>query len=317
MEVSSHGLEQGRVSGVEFDIAVLTNLSRDHLDYHGDMESYAQAKAKLFACSSLQTAVLNIDDEFGKDLAAHIPDEVQKIGYSLELEASNLVDKLVTGRIESLDHSGIVIAIKSPWGKGKIKSSLLGRFNAQNLLAVLSTLLAMKLPVDKAIAAVSVVDAPAGRMERFGGADMKPVVVIDYAHTPDALRNALSTLRDHCQGDLWVVFGCGGDRDTGKRSEMGSIAEVLADHVILTDDNPRTEDAKGIVADILSGISNRSIVEVEHDRATAIRSALKQAVSNDMVLIAGKGHEDYQIIGQEKHHFSDREVVEDFLGVAA
>jgi UDP-N-acetylmuramoyl-L-alanyl-D-glutamate--2,6-diaminopimelate ligase len=317
MEVSSHGLEQGRAQGVAFDIAVLTNLSRDHLDYHGDMESYAQAKEQLFRYESVKAVVLNIDDDFGKNLSATLSASVEKIGYSLELENSNAVDKLVSGRIERMDSGGMVISVHSPWGNGQIRSSLMGRFNAQNLLAVLSTLLLVNVSLDDAIAALNSVAAPAGRMERFGGTETQPVVIVDYAHTPDALRNVLSTLRDHCKGDLWVVFGCGGDRDAGKRPEMGSIAEILADHVIITDDNPRTEDAQSIVQDILSGIKNCSTVKVEHDRELAITNTLKEAVSSDMVLIAGKGHEDYQILGTEKRHFSDREVVEQFLGVAA
>ena len=317
MEVSSHGLEQGRVNGVAFNLAVLTNLTRDHLDYHGDMESYAEAKKKLFLSDDLSAAIVNIDDDFGKRLLLDLHEGVESVGYSLELDSTRQVDKLVAGRLERLDHNGIVISVVTPWGKGKINSSLLGRFNAHNLLAVLSTLLVMDMPIEQAIEAVNAVVPPAGRMERFGGHESQPVVVVDYAHTPDALRNVLSTLRDHCKGDLWVVFGCGGDRDAGKRSEMGGIAEILADHIIVTDDNPRTEDAREIVSDILSGIHNHSVVTVEHDREAAINLALKDAVSSDIVLIAGKGHEDYQIIGREKRHFSDREVVEQLLGVAA
>lgn len=316
MEVSSHGLEQGRVSGVDFNVAVLTNLSRDHLDYHGDMENYAQAKARLFKIASLNSAIVNLDDDFGRSLVKQIALGVNVVGYSLEVENSELVNDLVSGRIERLDRSGMVVNVTSPWGQGQFRSHLLGRFNAQNLLAVLATLLVLDVPFEQALKLVGEVKAPAGRMEVFGG-ESQPIVVVDYAHTPDALRNVLATMRDHCLGRLWVVFGCGGDRDKGKRPEMAEIAEALADGVVITDDNPRSENAQSIVNDILNGIKERSVVVVEHDREKAIRYAVTQATNNDMVLVAGKGHEDYQLVGDQRLHFSDREVVQDILGVAA
>ncbi|MDH5544914.1 MAG: UDP-N-acetylmuramoyl-L-alanyl-D-glutamate--2,6-diaminopimelate ligase [Gammaproteobacteria bacterium] len=316
MEVSSHGLEQGRVNGVEFNVAVLTNLSRDHLDYHGTMENYALAKALLFKQSQLTAAVLNLDDAFGRNLCRQTPDGVERVGYSLELDSSELVDKLVSGRIASLGHTGIVMDVTSPWGGGEIRSSLLGRFNAQNILAVLCSLLVSGVSFKQAANLLAEIKAPPGRMETFQ-VENAPLVVVDYAHTPDALENVLATLREHCQGEVWVVFGCGGNRDRGKRPQMGAIAETFANRVIVTDDNPRRENAQQIVDDILSGIRNIGAIRVEHDREQAIMMAIQQAATQDMVLIAGKGHEDYQIVGDEVRHFSDKEVVERVLGVAA
>ena len=316
MEVSSHGLAQGRVNGVEFDVAVLTNLSRDHLDYHGTMENYAQAKSKLFQLPKIRVGIVNLDDDFGRSLIKSMHPDARCVGYSLELEQAPPGCELISGRIKTLTATGMEIEVTTPNGKGHFQTTLLGRFNASNLLAVLAVLLQLDVPFSDALDRLSKVSAPAGRMEQFGG-NQQPLVVVDYAHTPDALEKVLATLREHCVGMLWAVFGCGGDRDKGKRPEMAAIAEALADKVVVTDDNPRTESALAIVQDVVSGFSKIDAIHIEHDREKAIQFAIQSASANDMVLIAGKGHEDYQIIGNERHYFSDRAVVLSCLQEAA
>ncbi len=306
MEVSSHGLEQKRVSGVAFDVALLTNLSRDHLDYHGDMAAYALAKRRLFESPGLRWAVLNLDDALGRVLFDTLPASLPRIGYTLA--GAPTVGQVVQGVALNLHGGGLEMMVRSPWGEGRLQSTLLGRFNAANLLGTLAALLALEVPLDVALARLAAVQAPAGRMERFGGDD-QPLVVVDYAHTPDALEQVLETLREHCRGTLWCVFGCGGDRDRGKRPQMAEVAERIADRVVVTDDNPRHEDPARITADILAGMARPSDHCVERDRAAAITGAIAEAGAGDVVLVAGKGHEDYQIIGDERRHFSDREVV--------
>lgn len=316
MEVSSHGLEQGRTNAVSFDIAVLTNLSRDHLDYHGDMQAYKLAKQKLFHLPTLKSAVLNLDDSFGLELIDVLEPQVQCIGYSLSNE-SNPRCECVQGRILENNSRGMRIHITSPWGEGELVTHLIGQFNASNLLAVVSTLLAMQIPFTEILQRMTNVQAPAGRMERFASGAAMPTVVVDYAHTPDALEKVLITLRELCEGSLWVVFGCGGDRDKGKRPQMGAVAETYADYVVVTNDNPRTEDAAAIIEDVLAGIKSKSAIQVQMDRKLAIVDAVKKAAVNDVVLIAGKGHEDYQIIGKDRIHFSDREIVQQLMQEAA
>lgn len=314
MEVSSHGLEQGRVSGVEFDVAVFTNLSRDHLDYHGDMESYGRAKARLFAMPGLRHAVINGDDEFGRALLAELPATVKGVVYTLG--HSPFTTATVRGQLLRIDRDGLELAVETPWGSGRFVSPLLGRFNASNLLAVLATLLVTGMPLVTALQRLERLQTVPGRVERFGGAG-QPMVVVDYAHTPDALEQVLRTLREHCDGELWCLFGCGGDRDKGKRPLMGAIAEQLADHLVVTDDNPRHEDGQQIIGEILAGMELPHNAVVLRARDEAIRYAIQQAGSRDVVLIAGKGHEDYQLEGDIKRPFSDRVQVEAVLRAAA
>lgn len=308
VEVSSHALEQGRVNGIAFDIAVLTNLSRDHLDYHGDMESYAAAKASLFTLPGIKVAVINQEDEFGRGLLSTLDDSIHAVSFGLEQG-----DFHATAIVASF--GGLQIDAVTPVGKSHIESRLFGRFNAANLLAVLAVAVTHGLSHDDATERLTHVQPVSGRMERFGGHENMPLVVVDYAHTPDALQKVLQTLREHTAQTLWCVFGCGGDRDRGKRSQMGKIAELLADQVVLTDDNPRHEDPVQIVNDIRSGMGAEA--KVIHRRAQAISEAINCAAEGDIVLLAGKGHEDYQQIGDERFHFSDREVVTEILGEAA
>jgi len=308
MEVSSHALEQGRVSGVSFDVAVFTNLTRDHLDYHGDMENYGQAKAGLFAVPGLKHAVINHDDAFGRRLLSGIGAPLMALSYGLE-------GGDVRAREVHLLPDGLLLQVTTPDGDMELRSPLVGRFNAYNLLAVLTTLLILGVKPEDAATRLARAQAPSGRVERFGGVKGLPLVVVDYAHTPDALEKILLALREHTRGKLWCVFGCGGDRDRGKRPAMGEIAERLADRVVLTDDNPRHEPGDAIIADILGGM--RASPEVIRDRRTAIATAIRGSGEGDIVLIAGKGHEDYQQVGDERLPYSDREVVRILTGEAA
>ncbi|OIP18912.1 MAG: UDP-N-acetylmuramoyl-L-alanyl-D-glutamate--2,6-diaminopimelate ligase [Betaproteobacteria bacterium CG2_30_59_46] len=312
MEVSSHGLAQGRVNGVHFDIAVLTNLSRDHLDYHGDMASYAAAKAGLFAWPELQYAVLNMDDPFGVELAATLGcSGVQTVGYSLEGRNEGC-RFAVLARDLVADAQGIRFKAFTPWGTAPLSSKLLGRFNASNLLASLAVLLVSGIALEDAVRELGKVESVAGRMQRLGG-EGKPLVVVDYAHTPDALEKVLGTLREITGGNnqLICVFGCGGERDRGKRPLMGAVASRLADSVIVTSDNPRGEDARAIIDEIIVGMgANYRVID---DRAAAIDAAVRGAQPDDVVLIAGKGHEDYQEIKGVKLPFADVDVVSRIL----
>ena len=306
MEVSSHALDQARVGGVAFDIAVFTNLTRDHLDYHGDMDAYGAAKAKLFEVPDLKAAVINQDDRFGQTLIsrAHVP--VMSFG----LKGGDVHLRRLTPSIH-----GLSMTVVTPAGEVELQSPLLGRFNAANLLAVLAVLLVLEMPLAEAAARLAKAQPVAGRMERFGGGDKQPLVVVDYAHTPDALEKVLQALREHTSGKLLCVFGCGGDRDRGKRPQMGRIAEELADGVIITNDNPRHEDPAVIINEIVAGMQGtpRAIP----DRTQAIRTALAAARCGDIVLVAGKGHEDYQEIGDQRFDYSDRNTVRALLKGAA
>jgi UDP-N-acetylmuramoyl-L-alanyl-D-glutamate--2,6-diaminopimelate ligase len=317
MEVSSHALDQSRVAGVHFGVAVLTNVGRDHLDYHGTVEAYAAAKRKLFFDCAPQAIVLNRDDPWG----ARWVDEAQIAGrpqsqvtvYGFDAGGPS---RWVLAREVETRRDGLRIGFDSSWGAATFDSRLLGRFNACNLLAALAALLVRGIPLDAAVAALAQARTVPGRMERFGGPQAVANIVVDYAHTPQALRHALAALRPHTVGRLICVFGCGGDRDRGKRPLMGAAAAELADAVIVTDDNPRSEDPGAIVAEILDGVANehRSKVSVEHDRARAIERAVRAAGADDIVLVAGKGHEDYQIYGSDRRDFSDREFVAGLLG---
>jgi UDP-N-acetylmuramoyl-L-alanyl-D-glutamate--2,6-diaminopimelate ligase len=311
MEVSSHGLAQQRVAGVNFSTAIFTNLTRDHLDYHGSMQAYAAAKTQLFLRPELRFAVLNLDDAFSQSLLPKLAPEVQVVGYSLQAHSASTIP-IVQVCNRQLSKHGLHAEIDSPWGRGELHTQLIGQFNLSNLLAVLSTLCLQGVPLAQALQAMRQLIPVPGRLQLFSAA-RQPTLVVDYAHTPDALDNALRNLRAHCQGKLWCVFGCGGDRDAGKRELMAKVAEQQADHVVVTNDNPRTEDPQRIVDDIMRGFAQPQAVTAILDRAQAIRWAHQQANSNDMVLIAGKGHEDYQIIGDEKRYFSDIELVKGLL----
>jgi UDP-N-acetylmuramoyl-L-alanyl-D-glutamate--2,6-diaminopimelate ligase len=309
MEVSSHALDQGRVNGVDFAVAVFTNLTRDHLDYHGSLAAYGAAKAKLFAWPNLPTAVINSDDPFGRALVTTLPQAVERLRYAIDDATAEIRASAVHG-----DDTGLRFHLATPWGAGEVAAALLGRFNVYNLLAVAGTLGALGYPIARIREALAALPPVAGRMQRLGGGRV-PLVVIDYAHTPDALEQALTAARRHARGHLTCVFGCGGERDRGKRPLMGAIAERLADAVIITDDNPRAEDGDAIVAEILAGIEQRARVRVERDRAAAIRAAIRAAHPGDVVLIAGKGHEPYQEIAGVRHPFDDAEIAQRALQV--
>ncbi len=304
MEVSSHGLEQHRIEGVEFNTAVFTNLTRDHLDYHGDMYAYAEAKKKLFRRPSLKYAVINLDDPVGRDIAQEISAKVQVLGYSLNAHSGAQV---YLHTITCLSE-GFLCDISMPSGRATIKLPLLGRFNVANALAVIGVLSCLELSSAEITQRVSSLHCPPGRMEIFHRPPWATVIV-DFAHTPDALEKALVAVREHCSGRLYCVFGCGGDRDVGKRPMMGKIASELSDEVIITNDNPRHEDPSHIADQIMAGISKGASCSVILDRRTAIIAALKKARSDDVILIAGKGHENFQIIGDTLLHFNDSEVV--------
>ena len=301
MEVSSIGLDQGRVNGVVFDTAVLTNLSRDHLDYHGNMDAYAAAKAKLYEMSGLKTAVLNLDDPFGIELAKRLRGKIRTIGYTLT-DAQG-ADEIIAAQHLRMTATGVEFNISGL----PVKAAAIGRFNVSNLLAVFGALKAMGIDAAQAATALASLTPPPGRLQTVGGIKT-PLIVVDYAHTPDAIDKALTALRELAVargGRLICVFGCGGDRDAGKRPMMGAIAERLADQVIVTSDNPRSEDAQVIAVQIVGGMKSTPTIEL--DREYAIRQSVIAADPHDVVLIAGKGHEAYQEIGGVKHPFSDIE----------
>lgn len=313
MEVSSHALDLQRVAGMHFDTVVFTNLTHDHLDFHGSLEAYGAAKHKLFAWPELRHAVINADDAFGQTLLANRCASITT-AYSQRGSAVAGIRNVLARSVRAGAH-GVEVDIDGDWGQATLPARLIGDFNVDNLLATLAVLLGWDVPLHDAIHALESCDAPPGRMEVFttpGG----PLVIVDYAHTPDALEKALHAARQHCRGRLLCVFGCGGDRDPGKRPMMGMIAERDADRVVITDDNPRTEDGNAIIAGIVSGLQQPNRVAIERDRAAAIELAVRLAGANDVVLVAGKGHEDYQIVGTQTRHFSDREVVRSVLGRA-
>ncbi len=312
MEVSSHALTQGRVNGIHFDCAVFTNVSRDHLDFHGDMESYIDAKTKLFEFPNLKNAIINVDDEAGRNIADNLSTNVRCIRYGLN--ESFIPD--VYGYELELNQDGLNMKVKTPWGEGQLTSPIMGHFNASNLLAVLSVLLLKGIELDDALNRLSKIESVPGRMQRFGG-DQTPLVIVDFAHTPDALEQVLITLREHTEQNLWCVFGCGGDRDKGKRPLMGSIAEDKADYVVLTNDNPRSETPEKIIEEIKAGMKGTENISVESDRHNAITFAISNAKAGDVILIAGKGHENYQLIGDKKYPFNDVEEVKQQLEVRA
>jgi UDP-N-acetylmuramoyl-L-alanyl-D-glutamate--2,6-diaminopimelate ligase len=304
MEVSSHALEQGRVAAMDFAVAAFTNLTRDHLDYHGNMEAYGAAKAKLFAWPDLEAAVINTDDEFGRKLVNKLAPDVKALRLSSAGDVS--ADIAATDIVTSAE--GVAFHLRTPWGSRVLRSRLLGRFNVANLLTVIACLGAIGESFDRIVDAVEALEPVNGRMNRIGGVEGLPLVVVDYAHTPDALEQAITALRAHCAAKLICVFGCGGERDAGKRPQMGDIAERLADIAIVTDDNPRGEDGDAIVSQILAGMKQPQYATVLRDREAAIRAALGMARPGDVVLIAGKGHETYQEGATGKRAFDDMAV---------
>lgn len=311
MEVSSHALDQGRCDDVEFDVAVFTNLSRDHLDYHGDMDAYEAAKRRLFTECRPRFAVINHDDPAGKSLIRHVARSTQVLSYgtngSSELRAAIL----------DMDSSGMSISIASPWGGGQFHTGLLGAFNLSNLLAAAGTLALLGMPWNQVMHQLEIMHPVPGRMQCLGGESDQPVVVVDYAHTPDALKQALLALRAHLHGRLVCVFGCGGERDAGKRPMMAGIAETLADRIIITTDNPRNELPDEIFNDMLAGLEEPGMAIVISEREAAIRKAVLESRSGDIVLIAGKGHEAWQEAGGRKTPFSDEAFVRSALEDAA
>ncbi len=302
IEVSSHGLDQGRVNGTHFEVAVFTNLTRDHLDYHGDMESYGEAKAKLFAWPDLPFAVINGDDEFGRKLAASAERAGVKVWrYGLQAGDLHCRDLLI-------NESGVSATVVTPLGELPLRSGLLGEFNVSNLLATLGCMLALNVPLTDAAAALQQIEPAPGRLQALNQGGSEPLVVVDYAHTPDALEKVLSTLQaiKPAGAKLYCVFGCGGDRDPGKRPLMGKAVSWLADVAVVTSDNPRSEDPQHIIEQILTGMGKAA--KVEQDRAAAINWAIEQAQPGDIVLLAGKGHEEYQQVQSVKLPFSDAAV---------
>ena len=323
MEVSSHALDQARVEAIRFAVAAFSNLSRDHLDYHGSMAAYGAAKQRLFEMPQLGARVINVDDAFGAELLTKPSSALRTVvtcrsqaGRTLAaaLAAQDPRLLVVSAHAWQSTPRGLAVQIGihgSAQGEYQLESSLIGEFNLDNCLSTLGILAMLDIEWSQAVAALGAVQAPPGRMEAISTPG-RALAIVDYAHTPDALAQALAAARKHCRGKLHVVFGCGGDRDRGKRALMGEIAANMADRIVLTDDNPRGESAAGIVADILEGVPSGMRATILHDREQAIRAALEGAAMEDLVLIAGKGHEEYQIIGSERRSFSDRAVVQDW-----
>jgi UDP-N-acetylmuramoyl-L-alanyl-D-glutamate--2,6-diaminopimelate ligase len=312
MEVSSHSLDQGRVDDVPFEVAIFTNLTRDHLDYHGDMASYGAAKRRLFESPHLKHAIINVDDPFGRELIESLPRQETIYAYGVGHRVMQASRPLIYADDLHLDISGMHARVHTPWGKGDLHTGLIGHFNLSNILAVLTTLCLLDVPFKDALSSLTHLKPVAGRMQALGG-KAKPLVIVDYSHTPDSLEKALIALKQHCEGQLYCIFGCGGDRDKGKRPMMAKIAEQYADHVIVTDDNPRHESPEQIVADILPGFAEPTKIIVQHDRSKAIQEIIQCAVAGDCILIAGKGAETYQQIGDTKIPFSDIEKVQQSL----
>ncbi|KHT45393.1 UDP-N-acetylmuramoyl-L-alanyl-D-glutamate--2,6-diaminopimelate ligase [Vibrio sinaloensis] len=306
MEISSHGLVQGRVKTLPFAAGVFTNLSRDHLDYHGTMEEYELAKRSLFTEHQCGKAIINVDDQVGAKWAEQLPDAIQ-----VSLQPLSSTNAVFASQVE-YSESGISLAFSGCFGDGQFSVPLIGEFNANNVLVAFTTLLALGIDKQQLIEMAKQLTPVIGRMELFHN-EGKAKVVVDYAHTPDALEKALMALRVHCHGKLWAIFGCGGDRDTGKRPMMAEIGERLADHVVLADDNPRSESPSAIVDDMLAGMRNPERAIVEHDRFKALQYALANSEVHDIILLAGKGHEDYQVLANETVHYSDRESAQQLL----
>lgn len=311
MEVSSHALHQKRVDGISFDTVVFTNLSRDHIDYHGGMRAYGEVKASLFVDFDVAHRIINIDSDFGDDLAVRCPENAVLVSTAMERDPAGRLH--VFAQSINSAATGSEVSVTSSWGDAKLDLNLAGEFNVANALQVLAVLLCWDVPLDRASAVLGEVPAPPGRMQRVSvaGDQSLPAVYVDYSHTPASLEVALISLRSHCNGQLWCVFGCGGDRDRGKRPMMGKAANDHADVPIVTSDNPRSEDPAAIIEDVLQGMDDDSTSIA--DRADAIEFAIRNAASEDTILIAGKGHEHYQVIGKERIRFSDYETAERHL----
>ena len=309
MEVSSHALDQKRVSGCHFSGAIFTNLTHDHLDYHSSMEAYYEAKAQLFKSPYLDngeiSSVVNIDDCWGYKLSEDINKSCWRASLKFDWKNS-LTPELYFTDLKMTSY-GVEGVLHSPLGHGSFRSPLIGNFNLMNMLQAVGILLLKGFNLEELLTAIATFPGVPGRMEKIQVDSTLPLVLVDYAHTPDGLRNALTTLRCFVSGKLICVFGCGGDRDKKKRPEMGSIATELADRIIITSDNPRNEDPKLILNDILAGTTAKNDVIVEIDREAAIQKAIFEASANDLILIAGKGHEDYQILKTKTIKFDDRE----------
>lgn len=316
MEVSSHGLDQNRVSGLVFDVAVLTNLSRDHLDYHGTVDAYKKAKLKLFADEQSKSLVLNIDDVFGDEIYGKYKDKKKIWLYGLDQDKARLSRNYAYADELSLEKTGISFTLYSSQGVARVSTRLIGEFNVYNALACFCVLIESGMNFNHAVKKLEKLETVKGRME-IHAIEGKPAFVIDYAHTPEALSQALMNIRKHTRGKLICVFGCGGDRDSGKRPLMAQVAEELSDLVIITSDNPRNESPENIIEDIKKGVVNHINVIIEQDREEAIKQALNMASEDDIVLIAGKGHEEYQLIAEQKIPFSDRRVALAALGESA
>ena len=309
METSSHGLVQGRLNGVHFRGAIYTNLSRDHLDYHQTMQAYLEAKLLLLDSTSLQFVVLNVQDAMAQSILCRAGG-LKSLGFcSMDYQPDLDIPLLRFGSVRH-QPDGVEFTVQYEEQSFSLKAAVFGDFNVENLTATMAVLLCLGFPLSRAVKALASVSAVPGRMESIRVGDRG--AVIDYAHTPDALTSVLESMKEHCAGKLWVVFGCGGDRDRGKRPQMGAVADRLADRLVITDDNPRSEDPQGIIWHILEGITHQDATIIR-DRREAIRFALENAAQDDLVLIAGKGHESTQEIDGVKHPFSDRDVVNEIL----
>jgi UDP-N-acetylmuramoyl-L-alanyl-D-glutamate--2,6-diaminopimelate ligase len=310
LEASSHALVQNRIKAVKTDIAVFTNLSRDHLDYHGSMAEYAAAKRLLLCQPELAYVVVNVNDPEHKNWLANIPETKSVVLYGQNVNAADIPEQYQYCVANNVRYTaeGIALSVQSSWGDCELRISLLAEFNVANVLAAICCQLCLGKNLKQIAYIVQKLKPVAGRMELFKR-QSHATIVVDYAHTPDALEKALIATKQHCHGKLFCVFGCGGDRDVGKRSLMGEISERLADQVILTDDNVRSENSQTIIQDILAGCINPEQVLIEHDRKTAIKAAAAQATAGDMILVAGKGHENYQIIGNQTLAYDERQFV--------
>ena len=305
MEISSHAIDQKRIEGINFNTVIFTNLSRDHIDYHGNMENYGETKAKLFLERQSKIKIININDSFGRSLIERVDEEV----ISTSIEPINIdKDKFISVTKYETNGSGFDIDLKSSWGTFKTQVPLLGTFNIENVIQTIALFLSHGFSLSKIQIIIEGMKAPSGRMESVDvdNNHLLPKVLVDFSHTPDALKLSLQSIRDHYDGKIWCVFGCGGDRDRGKRKMMGNIAERYADYVIVTSDNPRNENPEKIISDILEGISSK--VETIVSREEAINFAIMNANKNEIILIAGKGHESYQKIGEETLEFSDHKI---------
>jgi len=312
MEASSHALQQARLGQIAIDVAIFTNLTPDHLDYHEDLRTYAQAKRLLFLQPGLKQAVINADDKVGMKLIQEFSQQLPTMAFSRKQSELSKGLSLIQANNIAVSAQGIATEINAPWGKGLLQASVLGEFNIENLLAVLGALHFFDIPFSKALTVLQQVQGVCGRMQKLGGGD-QPLVIVDFSHTPDALAKALTALRQHNPRQLWCVFGCGGCRDQEKRPLMGKVASEQADKIVLTNDNPRQEKPEDIAQQILQGMQTTDHVVIELDRRQAIAYAIQHAQPDDIVLVAGKGHEAYQQIGDKKVPMHDQTMIEELL----